>query len=342
VIVLGLLAVPLAGTSDPEKRPSVEDLGQRIVTGMTGRRPSRALLRRVRRGEVGGVILFGWNVASPSQARRTIAALQRAARRGSRSQLLVMTDQEGGAVRRFGSLPPAPSAARMGADPARARREGERTGRALRRLGVSADLAPVADVPHVAGHFLGSRAFGRSAARVTAGAAGFSAGLGAAGVAATAKHFPGLGYARANTDLNRVRIRAARAELRRDYAPFERLITDGVPLVMVSNAAYDALDPSGRPACMSRAIVERELRGAAGFGGVTISDALGSPAITRVRGRHLKVANAGVDMLLFASERASATAYRRLTVAARRRALDADRNAAAARRIRALKAALRA
>ena len=336
-LVAALLAVPLAGTADPEKRASAGDIGQRIVTGMAGRRPSAALLRRIARGEVGGVILFGWNVGSREQARTAIGTLQRAARRGSRPPLLIMTDQEGGSVRRFRSLPPALSARRMGADPALARREGGRTGRALRALGVNVDLAPVADVPRLAPHFLGSRAFGRRVERVTAGATAFATGLAGAGIAATAKHFPGLGHAGSNTDLSRVRITSSRSALRADYGPFEALIQGGAPLVMVSNAAYDALDPSGLPACMSRPIVEGELRDVAGFGGVTISDALGSPAVTRVRGRYGAVANAGVDMLLFGTERASATAYHRLVSAGLHRILDPDRNSAAAERIQALK-----
>jgi beta-N-acetylhexosaminidase len=339
-LVAALVAVPLAGTADPEKRASASDIGQRIVTGMKGTHPSPALSRRVRRGEVGGVILFGWNVVSPARARRAIAALQSAASGGARPPLLIMTDQEGGSVRRFGSLPSTLSARRMGADPARAGREGSRTGRALSTVGVNVDLAPVADIPHFAGHFLGSRAFGRSAERVTTAAAAFAGGLRRAGVAATAKHFPGLGYARSNTDYGRVRITNREPALRADYRPFETLVRGATPLVMISNAAYRALDPSDRPACMSRRIVEGELRGVAGFEGVTISDALGSPAVTRVRNRYREIANAGVDMLLFGSERASRTAYRRLARAAHRHTLDPDRNGAAAERIRALKAAL--
>jgi beta-N-acetylhexosaminidase len=341
--LLGVLVagpVPKGGPRDPEISAVADDSGQRIVSGMAGRRPSARLLRRVRHGEVGGVILFGWNVTSEAQASSAIAALQRAARSGGQPPLLVMTDQEGGTVKRFPSLPPAFSARRMGRSPSLARREGRRTGRALRTLGVNVDLAPVGDVPHVRGHFLGSRAFGRRRGPVTAAAGAFADGLGRAGVAGTAKHFPGLGYAGANTDYAQVRIRRSRAALRADYEPFKAIARAGTPLVMISNAAYESLDSSGRPACMSRAIVEGELRGVAGFNGVTISDALGSPAVTRVSDRYVKIANAGVDLLLFGTERASAAAYRRLVRAARTGALDTARNAAAAKRIEALKAAL--
>jgi beta-N-acetylhexosaminidase len=339
-VVLALTPVSTGGGADPEKRASPRDVGQRIVTGMTGSRPSSSLLQRIRRGEVGGVILFGSNVRSVAQVRSAISVLQRAARRGRRPPLLTMTDQEGGSVKRFPSLPPAHSALGMGRDPALAEREGRRTGRALLAAGVNVDLAPVGDVPHFASHFLGSRAFGRDRTQVAAAAAAFARGLRGAGVAGTAKHFPGLGYARGNTDHERVRIGSPRPALRADYGPFEAMIDGGTPLVMVSNAAYEALDPRGLPACMSRPIVEGELRGFAGFTGVTISDALGTPAVTRVPSRYVRIANAGVDLLLFGTERASARAYRNLVSAAREGALDARRNAAAAARIRLLRAGL--
>src|SRR3954454_17290074 len=49
--------------------------GRKIVTGMNGTFPSRALRARVQHGQVGGVILFGPNVGP--RLGRAIAALQR-------------------------------------------------------------------------------------------------------------------------------------------------------------------------------------------------------------------------------------------------------------------------
>src|SRR3954470_7650115 len=94
--------------------------GRRIVTGMDGTFPSRSLRARVRRGQVGGVILFGPNVG-PGLG-RAIAALQHAARAGGNPPLLVMVDQEGGEVKRLSGLPPSRAPARMTA--ATAGREG--------------------------------------------------------------------------------------------------------------------------------------------------------------------------------------------------------------------------
>lgn len=303
---------------------------------MTGTRPSRSLLARVRRGEVGGVILFGANIRSSSQTRRLITSLQRAAARGENPPLLVATDQEGGSVKRFPSLPPESSAAAMGS-PATAEREGRRTGRALGALGVTVNLAPVGDVPHMPGHFLGSRAFSRSVRRAASASGAFAEGLQATGVAATAKHFPGLGYAQANTDGARVTIRARRRDLRFDYGPFRKLSRAGTKLVMLSNAAYTALDRSRLPASMSRRIVGTELRRVVGFSGVTISDSLASPAIQSFPDPYVKVANAGTDVLLFASEAESARGFARLRSATRSDALARAITTSSAARVRALK-----
>src|SRR5437764_680715 len=91
------------------------------------------------------------------------------------------------------------------------------------------------------------------------------------GVAATAKHFPGLGTASATTDAHRVTIRASRADLLRRLEPFRAAIARGVDLVMVSNAVYSRLDPSGLPAVLSPRIVGGLLRGTLGFHGVVIA-----------------------------------------------------------------------
>jgi beta-N-acetylhexosaminidase len=338
---LGTAGVAASWRPTPVSETGVSgEIGQRIMTAMSGRRPSTSLLRRIRRGEVGGVILFEANVKSLSEARQVIGKLQRAAARGGQPRLLIATDQEGGTVKRFRSLPPRHSAARMGRSPNLAEREGRRTGRALRGVGVNVDLAPVADVPHSTGHFLGSRAFSRTTKRAAAASAAFARGLHAGGVAATGKHFPGLGYAAANTDSADVTIHATRKRLRSDYRPFAALKRDAVELVMLSNAAYPALDSARRPAAMSRRIVQVELRRVVGFEGVTISDSLATPAIQRTRDPYVKVARAGTDILLFASEKQSAVAFSRLVAATRSGALSREQTRRATARILALKASL--
>ena len=142
------------------------------------------------------MILFRDNVASPGQTRALTGALRRA---GGRP--LVAVDQEGGEIRIVPWAPPAASQAEQAADGTRPRRRPRRPRRALRGLGITVSLAPVADVPTVTGAALGGRAFcvGPRRRRGRAGATP-SAGWRAGGVAATVKHFPGLGGATVNTD----------------------------------------------------------------------------------------------------------------------------------------------
>ncbi|HTK24610.1 MAG TPA: glycoside hydrolase family 3 N-terminal domain-containing protein, partial [Gaiella sp.] len=121
---------------------------------MQGTTPSAALLDRIRRGRVGGVILMGTNVRSAPQVRALTASLRAAADEGG-VRLLIMTDQEGGLVRRFRWAPPAVAAEKLGMRTEGAiRRTGRATATALERLGVDVDLAPVADVPGVPGSFI--------------------------------------------------------------------------------------------------------------------------------------------------------------------------------------------
>ena len=189
-----------------------------------------------------------------------------------------MTDQEGGATRRLVWAPPHRSAALLGRQTAAAvGAAGKATAIALRNVGVNVDLAPVADVPGGPSSFIAAqaRAFSTDPNRVASLATAFAQGLADGGVAATAKHFPGLGRARVSTDVAAVTVGASLDQLDTDLIPYRRLIAAGIPLVMLSNATYTALD--SKPAAWSLA-VQTLLRRTLGFRGVTITDALDAVA----------------------------------------------------------------
>jgi beta-N-acetylhexosaminidase len=197
-------------------------------------------------------------------------------------------------------------------------RAGGETGAYLRRAGISVDLAPVLDVPNSNTSFLGSRAFGDNPARVERVGVAFASGLQSGGVAATAKHFPGLGTAAGNTDIGDVTILSSRAELRRRLVPFAAAARSGIKLVMVSNARYPALDPSRRPAVLSQPIVTGLLRRELGFRGVTITDTLAAPSVRQYTKVPIRAIRAGIDILLYSDhEQDSAYAYSQLLHAAK-------------------------
>jgi beta-N-acetylhexosaminidase len=317
-------------------------VGQSIMTGFAGTVPSASLLARIKAGQVGGVILFGANIATPAQVARLVGQLQAAAAAGGNPPLLISTDQEGGIVKRLPDGPPDLSPAEIGTtgSAAKARAEGRSTGAYLRRLGVDVDLAPVLDTPFGPASFLGTRAFsGNPAVNATIGTA-FVQGLQAGGAAATAKHFPGLGTARANTDTSKVVVGDSKAALVARLRTFAAAIDGGVDLVMVSNAGYTAFDPTGTPAVLSRPIVTGLLRGQLGFRGVVISDALEAPGPAAYLDEPVRALKAGVDVLLYTTESTSAAAYSQLVSAAANGTLPLSVVTASAARIAALKSRL--
>lgn len=305
-----------AATREPAR--ALERLvGQKLMVSYRGKvDPPPGLLDRIRRGQVGSVILFKENVPSDGApgVRRNIRRLQDAARHGQNPPLLIATDQEGGAVNRMPG-PPDRSPRQLGVQSTAAiRAAGRQTGRSLWRMGVGLDLAPVADLA-TGPSFLGDRTFSADAERNVAASTAFAEGLQSSGVAATAKHYPGLGSAgQVNTDLAAVTVGVPRAALDRERRGFIRHVDAGTRVVMVSNAVYRAYDRH-RPAVASRTILDR-LR-TDGFQGVVISDDLNVPGLRRFADKTARVVtNAGVDVLLFANSDGR-SAYRALLSAAR-------------------------
>jgi beta-N-acetylhexosaminidase len=229
---------------------------------------------------VGGVFLAGHNARSTDQVRALGDELQS----GSAPRPLIATDEEWGRVSSFRDLLGSTSSPRTLAatrTPRQVRAAARDLGGSLADLGVDWNFAPVADLDDgPAGGVIGDRAF--AAAPDTAGdyARAFARGLGAAGVLPTVKHFPGHGAVPGDIDPHSKTVEsdASLAQLRdRHLRPFDKLITDGVPVVMLNHVTYTALDDL--PASMSpRAYgLLRDL----GFEGVAITDSIGMGAIHR-------------------------------------------------------------
>lgn len=290
-------------------------IGQQLMVGMTGTTPDPGLLARIRAGEVGGVILYSNNIQSPAQTAALVRTLQAAAREGGNPPLLISTDQEGGQVKRLAWAPPTIAPPQMGrAGLSVSGTQGELTGRALRAVGINVDLAPVVDVAHSPQDFIWQqgRSFGMTAQTVIDSAGPFAYGLENAGVAPTAKHFPGLGGALSDTDYGLQHVTSQR----RDLAPYRVLISDHIPLIMVSIAVYSNLDRS-EPAALSRPIITGLLRNRLGFQGAVITDDLTRPTGYTTSEAVVRAANSGADIILVSTtESAGADAYNALLAAA--------------------------
>ncbi len=286
-----------------------------MIFSYDGLTPPAALLAKIRAGQAAGVIFFKGNISSDAQIKGVISELQHAAAQSPvKEPLLLMTDQEGGQVRRLPGAP-APSEKQIGesANPAAAAaRAGRGAGINLKAVGMNVNLAPVLDVYRTRGNFIDQfgRSYSNNANTVAQLGADFIKEQQQAGVAATAKHFPGLGAATTNQDTDtapvtlNVRLAALRST---DELPYKSAIAVGVRLVMVSWATYPALDPH-HPAGLSSAVVQGELRNRLKFTGVTITDALEAGALQAFgasSNRAVLAAGAGMDLLLCASQSVS-------------------------------------
>jgi beta-N-acetylhexosaminidase len=321
-LLVSAAALALAGPA-----AAAAPAGATIVSALAGP-PSASFLARVRAGEMGGVILtHSW---TPAAFAATTAKLH-ATSCASGRPLLIFVDQEGGSIRRLTWAPPALSAGQLGRLGAvETLREASAAASALHAAGVDVDLAPVADTLGPGG-FLGDRSFGSNSSLVGQLAATFIGALQSGGIAATAKHFPGLGAARQSTDDHLVSV------LKTPLGPFQRAIAAGVKLVMVSNASYPRLDSTGTPAVFSHPIVSDLLRSKLGFSGAVISDALNAPAPYRTPDAPGRALAAGVDLLLYTSGSAAHYGYEELVTDAQRSATTRAQVARAVAHIRALR-----
>jgi len=357
LVVLALLAVgafacgATLGDEPESTEPSVAETlpakqlaGQRIVVGLPGTSISPALRAAVREGRVAGVVLFAENFPSRAAGKRLIGRLQAIERPPKlRDPLLIMVDQEGGLVKRVSGAPTA-SAEEMGVRGAAfSSRQGRATAANLQGLGINVDLAPVLDVGRPGGVIAETeRSFGPTSAKVEATAIPFAKALQAGGVAATGKHFPGFGAATENTDFSVERIDLSKGELRAvDEKPYATFTAAGGKLVMLSTAIYPAF--SDRPAAFTRAIATGELRRRLGFEGVSVTDALETPAVEDFGGT-AKVAvagaRAGADLLLFARLGPAERAWEALVGKLRSHGLDRGEFEVAAQRVLDLRAGL--
>jgi beta-N-acetylhexosaminidase len=309
-------------------------IGQILMIAFHGTTPPGYVQRALRQGRAGGVILFRANVPSPGVTR----ALTRRLQRSGRHSVLIATDQEGGSIRILPWAAPVPS---QGATPTlvEAKRQATQAAKDLTAAGVNVTLAPVADVGGP-GSVMSGRAFPGGAADVSALTSAAVSGYRGTKVAATLKHFPGLGEAGTNTDDGPVSISSPRTALAtRDLPPFQAGIKAGAPLVMASHAVYTGLDPKNI-ASQSKPILTTLLRRKLGFKGVVITDSMEAAAVLKrssIEIAALRSVAAGADLLLLTGPGSFPLVRTQLLTAAHRSAKFRARIADAAARVIALK-----
>ena len=262
---------------------------------------AEALVRRA-----AGVTLYRHlNVRSAAQIRALTDTLQAAAARVGLPPLIIAADHETGQLHGLGDdATPFAGAMALGAtgDELLARRVGRAIGTEMRAMGVSLAFSPVCDLAtNPRNPVVGIRSFGDDRAAVAPLVAATVRGLQSAGVAATAKHFPGHGDPSGDSHHGAPVIERTADELRaRELVPFQAAIGAGARLAMAGHLAVPSL--TGRrdlPATLAPEILRTLLRGDLGFGGLTVSDALDMGGIAEDGGVDVAATlAAGTDLLL--------------------------------------------
>jgi beta-N-acetylhexosaminidase len=301
---------------------NLEDkIGQMLVVGFHGHDPPQHILDWLREGRIGGVILFARNIDTPQQVAELAGALHGAAKR----QILVAIDQEGGVVARLREgFTESPGAMALGAadDPKLTEEVSAVLAAEMRALGINWNLAPAVDLTHnIHNPSVGVRSLGSDPEHVRRHALAQVRGFQGAGVAATAKHFPG----KANTPVDpHVELPVIEGPLDdmwdTDLVPFRAVCNAGVAAVMITHVQFKALEPV-YPSTLSPAIIGGLLRRDMGYRGLATTDCMEMKAVTDAYGpgeSAVQAARAGANLVLFSHTREyQEAAYDALLEAAR-------------------------
>lgn len=313
---------PTAGAATRERPapaarlPLERQVGQLLMMSFDETEAPAYIRRRLRDGEGAGVILFGRNVGDAAGLRRLTRSLHGAA--GGRT--LIATDQEGGEIRNVPFAGPQAAQSELTTVDA-ARAAASEAARGLSEVGVNVNLAPVADVaPATGGGALAGRLYPGPAQQVGEMAVAAVRAHRRQGVAATVKHYPGLGRATVNTDDGSATIDAPHAELATaDLEPFRAAVKADAPLVMAGHALYPELDPD-RIASQSQVLLTDVLRDELGYRGVVVTDSIEAQAVldrSDVATAAVRSIEAGADLILMTGSGSWNLIYPRLLDRAR-------------------------
>lgn len=286
-------------------------IGQRLLLAFEGKEPSSEIIAALQHYRPAGLTLFrSLNIDNPTQVRQLTNSLQRTVLDLNLPPLLIATDQEGGQLMAVGEgTTPLPGNMALGATGSveLARKAGAVLGQELAAMGINVNYAPICDVNvNPQNPVIGIRSFGEEPEEVARLASAMIEGIQSAGVAATAKHFPGHGDTSGDSHHNLPSVPYNLERLRQvEFPPFQAAIAADVKLMMTAHLALPALDgPDAPPATLSRRILHGLLREELGFKGVIVTDAMDMQAIHQgeALGKDAaRAATAGADLLLLTS-----------------------------------------
>jgi beta-N-acetylhexosaminidase len=293
----------LASMSEPQR------VGQLFMVKLPDNAVTAAVRDAVANEHIGSV-WFGRSSAGIAALRSVADGVQRLASQEATAGVgfLISANQEGGRVQGlsgpgFDTIPSAVVQGTWSTD--RLEASADTWGSQLVDAGVNANFAPVADVVPAGTEGQNApigalqREYGNDPGTVSDHVAAFIAGMQEAGIATTAKHFPGLGRVEGNTDSTADVVDSVTTLDDPYLQPFATAIESDTPFVMVSLATYTQIDPDNI-AAFSPAVMGDLLRGDLGFEGVILSDSLSATAVTDLRPgtRATRFLQAGGDLIV--------------------------------------------
>jgi beta-N-acetylhexosaminidase len=267
-----------------------ERVGQLLMVGIDSSGPTESDAEVLATTRAGSALLLGNSTIGTEGIEDVTRRTLRATRQPEHIQTMIAADQEGGSVQRlkgtgFDPIPSAVQQAKL--SDRRLAAEAKTWGQQLQSAGITANLAPVADVVPRSmidrNEPIGQlrRGYGSDPVLVAAKVRAFVSGMGRAGVATSLKHFPGLGRVRGNTDFRNDVVDTVTRRGDPALAGFSSGVEAGADMVMVSSATYSKLDPKHR-AAFSPTVLRSMIRGDLDFTGVIISDDLAASAMRDV------------------------------------------------------------
>ncbi|KAI5892413.1 glycoside hydrolase [Schizophyllum commune H4-8] len=275
--------------SDEVKR----EIGQHFILGFHGQEVSEDIRTLIRNYHLGHIILMKRNIKDAAQTKRLINELQQIAKdAGHAKPLLIGTDQENGLVSAF-SLPngnagtqfPGAMALAATGSPKLAYKTSQAIAQELKYVGIQWAFGPVADVnSDPRNPVIGVRSFGDDPATVSKYVRAMTDAYEAAGVAASAKHFPGHGDTNVDSHLGLPRIEKTLDDLRSlELVPFQAAIADkGTASIMTGHMALPKIIGDDSPSSLSRKITTDLLREEMGYQGVVVTDCLEMDAVAKM------------------------------------------------------------
>jgi len=257
-----------------------EKIGQVLMLGYMGDRPSEEIMKWVEDRHIGGIKIFGWNANNLGNLTSTISTMQSAALENRFSiPLLIATDQEGGWVRHIrGDTSVTPGNMALGATDILydAWKTGYFIGLELRTLGINMNFAPVVDIYlNPKADVIGPRAFSDDPLKTAMLGLSFFKGMDSTGVISTAKHFPGHGDTDKDSHGTLPQLNVTMDQLNKiDLVPYKILISENIPSIMVGHLAFPRITDEIEPASLSYFFNTQLLRSQMKYNGLIISDDL--------------------------------------------------------------------